>query len=198
MANSKYFEYKEAGLCVRCGGMRTEGKTRCGSCHLKHLEYSNKAKAKAIAKGNCRYCLINPATSGKSMCSECLEIHSGRQKTTYQNHRASCIEAYGGRCVCCGTSNQKYLQLDHIHGDGASHRKEIFGGRGGSIYTWAYRNDFPNLLQLLCANCHQAKTVYGGCDKSDHPPYIISIDSVQSFGASNDCQSVHALCEHTS
>jgi hypothetical protein len=66
---------------------------------------------------------------------------------------------------------EKYLQLDHINNDGAAHRKILSKktGRGGtSLYTWAYRNGFPDILQLLCANCHQAKTTSGGCQPGDH------------------------------
>jgi 5-methylcytosine-specific restriction endonuclease McrA len=166
--NKKYLEYKNAGTCVRCGSERMLGKTRCPEHHKQHLAYTAKGKSKAISKGLCRYCLIEPVNEDKSMCEECLTKHSARQKGIYQKHRAGCISAYGSKCVCCGISNQKYLQLDHINNDGADHRKAISIDRGGSMYTWAFRNNFPDNLQLLCANCHQAKTVYGGCTSEDH------------------------------
>lgn len=171
MARRKYLEFKEAGLCVRCGAERWEGKTRCEVCHKQHLAYQEKAKTKAISNGKCRYCLVSPVEQDKSMCGSCLEKHGAKSKQTYQKHRSACLEAYDGRCRCCGNGNPKYLQLDHIDDDGAEHRRLIFNGRGGSMWTWAYRNGFPDTLQLLCANCHQGKTVYGGCDEHDHPPY---------------------------
>jgi 5-methylcytosine-specific restriction endonuclease McrA len=103
------------------------------------------------------------------MCEKCLLLHTDKERRRYQKIRDACILAYGGCCVCCGTNVVKYLQLDHIHNDGASHKQKIFGNaRTGSMYVWAYRHKFPNVLQLLCANCHQAKTTCGGCEVGDH------------------------------
>jgi len=166
--NSRYFEYKAAGLCTRCGAPRMEGKTRCEKHHLEHLSYGHSFKEKAIQNGLCRYCCINPRVEGKSMCESCLDKHSERNREIYAKHRAACIEAYGGKCKCCGLGVHKYLQLDHINNDGAKHRQEVFNGTKGSIYTWAFRQKFPKILQLLCANCHQAKTTSGGCTDADH------------------------------
>lgn len=199
MANAKYIEYKAAGLCVRCGNTRLEGKTRCIDCHQQHLAYNAKAKSKAMLKGDCRYCLIRPIEPGKSMCGGCLVKHNIKQKTNYQKYRNAAIIAYGECCVCCGNPNQKYLQLDHIHNDGVTHRAEVFNNRRtGNMYKWATINNFPNNLQLLCANCHQAKTVYGGCDEHDHPPYVRPTCSVQFSDASNGYQFEHGPCVHTS
>lgn len=103
------------------------------------------------------------------MCVECLEKHSKKEKLRARRYRMLCIENYGGSCVCCGNSNYKYLQLDHINNDGAEHRKKLSNGkRGGNMYRWAVSNDYPKNLQLLCANCHHAKTYFGGCSKEDH------------------------------
>lgn len=104
------------------------------------------------------------------MCEDCLQKHGAKQKQGYHEARVACLTAYGGQCRCCGETNHKYLQLDHVGNDGAAHRREIANGtRGGSNYQWAFRNGFPDRLQLLCANCHQAKTVHGGCTEDDHP-----------------------------
>jgi hypothetical protein len=176
MANAKYLEFKNAGLCISCGDDRWNGKVRCELCHSKHLGYQEKAKSKAIARGDCRYCLISPRVEGRSMCGKCLIKHGTKQKQSYHAARAASITAYGGRCRCCGTTNQKYLQLDHVNSDGADHKRELYNnGRAGSMYTWALRNDFPDRLQLLCANCHQAKTSHGGCTIEDHAPFRLPI-----------------------
>lgn len=169
MTNS-YKKYKELGLCVRCGSERFNNKTRCEKCHTEHLNYQAKSKTKAISNGMCRYCLSSPVFETKSMCKNCLEKHSTKQKELYAFHRKSCIDAYGGQCACCGLSSEKYLQLDHINNDGKDHRKQIYPNNHhrGSMYTWAFRNNFPNNLQLLCANCHQAKTSGKSCTPEDH------------------------------
>jgi hypothetical protein len=77
--------------------------------------------------------------------------------------RAKAIEAYGGRCVCCGESEPVFLALDHVKGDGKAHRATIGGGTP-NMYRWAERNGYPPTLQLLCHNCNMAKSYNpGGC-----------------------------------
>jgi hypothetical protein len=176
VSNRLYFEYKEKGLCRRCGRPPLEGKTRCKQCHKEHLGYQNRAKQKAIDQGLCRSCLTVPVESGASLCFSCLEAVRLRERNRYQLWRNACIEQYGGRCVCCGEDNQKYLQLDHVNNDGADHRREIANGRGGCLYSWAVKNNFSSRLQLLCANCHQAKSFHGGCTKEDHPMKVVEND----------------------
>ena len=83
--------------------------------------------------------------------------------------------AYGGpKCTCCGEAHIEFLSLDHIHDDGAAHRRKIFGqSRSGSsfrMYKWLKKNNYPkNLIQILCMNCNMAKHIYGECPhKHDH------------------------------
>jgi 5-methylcytosine-specific restriction endonuclease McrA len=84
----------------------------------------------------------------------------------YRQKRGLCVQQYGGKCACCGDSSSDHLHLDHVNNDGAEHRRIIFRGQRsvGGLATWALKNGCPPSLQLLCANCHQAKTFYGGCD----------------------------------
>jgi hypothetical protein len=94
--------------------------------------------------------------------------HKGQPRTFYQESfnkrlRREMLDAYGGRCACCGESEPKFLAIDHIHNDGASHRKEV-GGGGSQLYAWLKRNNFPkDRFQLLCHNCNLAKGFYGEC-----------------------------------
>lgn len=86
--------------------------------------------------------------------------------------KAAVIEAYGGKCTCCGESEPLFLVVDHVNDDGASHREEIGYGRttdgrrrvgsGSIMYVWLVANAFPEGFQLLCANCNLAKQS-GGC-----------------------------------
>lgn len=168
--NKTYQKFKEAGLCRRCGAEPAPGRTRCAKCHEKHLEYQKTHKEKALDAGLCRTCCKAKQVVDSTQCEECLALARERGVKQYQIWRLACIEAYGGECSCCGKTNPKYLQLDHIANDGAAHRKELVKqGRGGNTYKWAFKNGFPPILQLLCADCHQAKTFYGGCTEADHP-----------------------------
>ena len=79
-----------------------------------------------------------------------------------REERLEVVKAYGGKCICCGETEIKFLALDHKNNDGARHRKEI-GLWGGKMYRWAKKNNYPNLLQVLCHNCNLAKAFHGKC-----------------------------------
>lgn len=68
------------------------------------------------------------------------------------------------RCVQCGFSKIDGLVLDHIHNNGAAHRKEarisarnnvVMGGT--RIYEHIRKNGKIDGLQVLCANCNTIK-----------------------------------------
>lgn len=63
------------------------------------------------------------------------------------------IQAYGGKCECCGETNAAFLTLDHVNDDGAKHRKES-GKIVFKLTDWAIKNNYPDSLRLLCYNCN--------------------------------------------
>lgn len=69
-------------------------------------------------------------------------------------HRQTVIHHYGGKCAVCGESNSNLLVIDHIHDDGATHRREI--GQS-AICMWLVDNGFPDGFQVLCHNHNQKK-----------------------------------------
>lgn len=78
--------------------------------------------------------------------------------------RSEVLQAYGGRCACCGEPEPKFLGVDHINNDGAEHRRELNISAGSRFYKWLKANKFPkDNFQLLCHNCNFAKGMYGEC-----------------------------------
>lgn len=73
--------------------------------------------------------------------------------------RDEVIAHYGGRCACCGTTED--LSMDHPDGNGAEHREELFGRRAGvssfHFHLWLKRNGFPPGYQVMCIPCNQSK-----------------------------------------
>jgi hypothetical protein len=70
---------------------------------------------------------------------------------------------YGGYCACkgCGESHKEFLQIDHIDGSGAEHRKKV---KTMNIYQWLKNKGYPrDNFRLLCGNCNWARGVYGYC-----------------------------------
>lgn len=90
-----------------------------------------------------------------------LEKANSKDIARNQAVRLRCIEGYGGACVCCGETEEVFLQFDHVDGGGREHRTAVRPGYG--FYAWIIRNNFPPDLQLLCANCHFAKTKGVAC-----------------------------------
>ena len=82
--------------------------------------------------------------------------------------RAFQILAVRGRICCCECGDHRWdvLHADHKNDDGHRHRKQIGQGGNGAgkrVYHWIIRNPAKarEMFQLLCANCHQLRTIYG-------------------------------------
>lgn len=83
-------------------------------------------------------------------------------KRKHAERRAKVFERLGGKCECCGESDQAFLTIDHINGDGADQRRKHTGQQ--NIYTWLVGNKFPPGFRILCANCnHGARLNAGIC-----------------------------------
>ena len=69
--------------------------------------------------------------------------------THYGNDELACVE--------CGFSDLRALSIDHINGNGSSHRKEIGNKSGNAFYRWLEKSNFPGDYQTLCMNCQFIK-----------------------------------------
>ena len=134
----RYKKCREEGLCYRCGSPHETSKVLCPSCHEKNLR--------------------TPRDPNKE---------SEKRKRAYRKVRNQALEGYGGKCQCCGDSRLYVLQIDHVNGLGGKTRKEAKFNHH-RILTEIIKQNFPPTLQVLCANCHQAKTLLGVCPK-EHP-----------------------------
>ena len=79
------------------------------------------------------------------------------------DRRITVFNHYGHHCVCCGETQPKFLAIDHIHGGGNKHIREI---GLGNFYKWLIKNNYPKGFQVLCHNCNFAKGHYGSCPHS--------------------------------
>jgi hypothetical protein len=61
----------------------------------------------------------------------------------------------GNKCSKCGKENWKVLQIDHINGGGARHKREI----DCNFYKWLKENEYPSGFQTLCCNCNAIKVI---------------------------------------
>lgn len=98
-----------------------------------------------------------------------------RGKRYRERLRRETYTAYGNQCSCCGLTNTQYLQIDHIDGGGGTHRKQVW-----SVSADLRRKGFPPIVQLLCANCHQAKDTYGGCIHKEMDDYLVELQAISA------------------
>ena len=63
------------------------------------------------------------------------------------------LNGYGRKCVSCGITDERVLDLDHVNGDGAAHRKRVSNSTQ-KIYSEVIAAGFPDNYRLLCKNCN--------------------------------------------
>jgi hypothetical protein len=86
--------------------------------------------------------------------------HLEIQKRYHRKLKLELITAYGGKCECCGESKFEFLQLDHVNGGGAQHRKKLTIHMSSHLKKMGYpKGDY----RLLCANCNSSLGLYGYC-----------------------------------
>ena len=155
MATSNYHKRKALGLCPDCGKPNKDNDcVRCRPCSARINKNTLKRRIKLHKNGLCRICGKQPTQN--FWCNDCALKRSNIIITL----KKKVVDHYGGKCVQCGMAKLQCLELDHINNDGAKHRKSIGlnNTRGGSsFYRWIIKNNYPDLLQVLCANCHAIK-----------------------------------------
>ena len=84
------------------------------------------------------------------------EMNARWQRARTDLVRMEMLKAYGGKCCCCGETEQAFLELDHIYNDGAAERRKHKNG----FQEWLVlqKKGWPkDRHQLLCANCNKGK-----------------------------------------
>jgi hypothetical protein len=184
-----------SGLCPSCGQEKTSGK-RCIKC-LKNAKLDNQRRRKErFEQGLCVNCGKNPHKENMKRCQECCDKHlqwykqseyveknRGLDKKRRQDRKLRIINHYGGKCICCGEKELIFLCLDHIDGGGNEHRRQIgnaknrCGSSSTNFYRWIEKNNYPDILQLLCHNCNAAKEINNGI--CPHQQKILLTENVQ-------------------
>lgn len=153
--------------CLTCGKPLTSGKTQTCAVCLDKVKDRSKSRSnvtfqKRQAEGLCSRC-GEPLTDNRRTCSTCLAT----LQRASQQLKAEVMAAYGGKCACCGESEIRFLSIDHINNDGATHRRTLKGSGKGSrtgvnIYRWLKKNAYPSGFQVLCFNCNMGKAHNNG------------------------------------
>jgi len=83
---------------------------------------------------------------------ECFKISAFKR---YWTARKAVVDALGGKCIKCGFTDIRALEVHHKNGGGTHERKTYGNGASVNDYRY-YRGLLKHLtdLELLCSNCH--------------------------------------------
>lgn len=144
---------------------------RCSACgESKPLHKFGLDSRKSYGRqARCRECEAKrrreryPTTRAKDLATSAAYYAANRnklaenQRVRYQEARAAVLSHYGSSCACCRSTER--LTIDHMSGDGAEHRRALFGKDAESyrMYRWLIDHDFPSGFQTLCQPCNASK-----------------------------------------
>lgn len=109
--------------------------------------------------GYCPHGLTARCTAGRPTATPRTAEQRLKRRERWISYKLEVFSHYGGpRCACCGENHLEFLQIDHIGGTGAAHRKELTGSTsdGRNFYIWLRQNGFPPGFRVLCTNCNFA------------------------------------------
>jgi hypothetical protein len=101
--------------------------------------------------------------------SRCAECKAAACLIRDAANKAAVFDHYGRACACCGATDDP--TIDHIHGGGRVHRRQVGRPYSNGFYAWLIRERFPDDFQTLCLPCNISKGTGTAC-RIDHnaPP----------------------------
>ena len=137
------------------------GMKRCPACGETKPETAFVARSRG---GFYSYCKPCHSEKSRPKTPEQVAARNARNVTYRSKIRADVLNAYGGKCECCGESHPEFLALDHINGGGGKERRTVAGNTSGGVYRLARNAGYPkDKYRLLCHNCNCAIGWYGYC-----------------------------------
>jgi hypothetical protein len=166
----------------------SDGDLKCALCGEKHIEFlvldhinndgaEHRRTTKKVTDGLmrllikqnfppglrvlCQGCNAKPSLSIQEM--EELIAKTGDPDLKYKIRRAKIrlkvLNHYGPVCKCCNNNDVTKLTVDHVNGGGrAQFREDKL-----SAYQWTVKNNFPDIIRILCVNCNHSYGAHRYC-----------------------------------
>jgi len=161
----KYQAYKiQNGKCKRCGKDKPadrQNRNLCKSCANKQVIRAREKFYERVAKGLCVWCGAKREDLSLKGCTLCTNDKVRREKVRGIRAKDIILDRYGRVCACCGESNIEFLTIDHIDGNGATHRKTDRSAK--DLKRWLINAGLPDGFRTLCFNCNAAKSTGKQC-----------------------------------
>ena len=121
-------------------------------CYTRGMKICPRCKTEQLltSYGYCRSCT---AAYGRERRKKYPEQARAYQRAYRRRVRIEVLQALGGRCMHCGNTDQRCLQIDHISGGGNQERQTL----GPSRISGKISKGQTEGYQLLCANCNWIK-----------------------------------------
>ena len=155
-----------AGLCTNgCGRPSRPGRGFCRQCASQESTCTEKRRKRLIACGLCSICGVRPRVN-KHKCAKCRDRGKAQHAATRLKLKIEVMTHYCGgslHCMCprCKETIPILLTIDHINGNGNTHRSKI-GWGSETMYRWLKNNGYPKGYQVLCFTCNTGKYLNGG------------------------------------
>lgn len=152
----KYVANLRVRVLALLGNQCRCGQTNPAMLQIDHTHDNGAAERKSLS---CRqlYLKILASPEGyQTLCANCnwrKRNDKANRSEEVEGLRLAAIAKCGGCCAGCGEADEAVLQFDHVENDGWMRRKN----RQMRLRYKGYIRDATG-IQLLCANCHQAKT----------------------------------------
>lgn len=92
-------------------------------------------------------------SQGKKSCRQChLALHRRLKSERAKKLREAAIEAYGGACAECLSTDKLCIAVTDESSDLAAQARTL-KNVSGFLYRHAYNNRFPKTIKLLCLRC---------------------------------------------
>ena len=154
LKNTKLLTCKECKSKFSASGKRADVAKFCSmQCYLSNRWHK---------APSCPQC--NKAVEGRRFCSDTCQILYWREREpnrrtarrkSYWDRKVAILNALGGRCLHCGITDIRVLDLDHI--DASQKNKPAHRNYSTPVRIKLWEKEIEN-LQILCANCHRIKT----------------------------------------
>lgn len=156
----------------------------CANCNIiKKIEQGEHVGARTYTRGapavvitrrgqfstkHCPRCQTTKATTDFNQSRSRSDGLSGWCKDCYREvnaelarrQRAELVLVLGGKCGACGFYHPLAMQVDHVNGDGAAHRRSMTNTHPRTLLRLVLES--PAEFQLLCANCNAIKRIVNG------------------------------------
>lgn len=156
------------GQCILCG--LDNSSTYCDKCKVLKSKLWKQRYVQLRKDNKCTKCTkeLVGVDHGKVHCTVCQAKSQGYARRKRDKFKTKILNAYGGcKCVCtgcqwhdgqCVVTHISVLTINHINGNGNSHRKSVSKDglplAGSRFYRWLEANSFPSGFNVLCSNCN--------------------------------------------